>query len=248
MPALRAILFDLWGTLIIDDPESSERRRIMRRDATRDALAELGFAHAHDDIEAAFLAAGAEHERLHQADRDLSTRGRTLLYLQHVDPALLDRVDEDGWRRLDDVILTPALTHRPVIMPGAREALAELKGLGIPTGLISNAGITPGFVLRQILDDFGLLRLLDITVFSDEVEMCKPAPAIFAGALAELGVDAPDAAFVGAQPRLDVFGARQAGMWSVQIGDLSADGMTPHARIAALAELVPALRSLGLIG
>ncbi len=244
---LRAVLFDLWGTLIIDDVESSERRRIMRRDATRDLLAEFGFAHQHDDIEAAFLAAGAEHERLHHADRDLSTRGRTLLYLQHVDPALLDRVDEDGWRRLDEVILTPALTHRPVIMPGAREALAEVKALGIPTGLISNAGITPGFVLRQILDDFGLLRLLDITVFSDEVEMCKPAPAIFAGALAELGVDARDAAFVGDQPRLDVFGARQAGMWSVQIGDLSADGMTPHARIDTLMELVPALRSLRLI-
>jgi len=247
MPALRAVLFDLWGTLIVDDPDTSRQRDLMRRAATHELLADLGFAHDHDDIAAAFLAAGAEHERLHHADRDLSTRGRTLLYLQHVDPALLDSVDEDGWRRLDDVILTPALTHRPAIMPGAKEALAEVRALGIPTGLISNAGITPGFVLRQILDDFGLLRLLDITVFSDEVELCKPAPDIFAGALAELGVDAPDAAFVGDQPRLDVFGARQAGMWSVQIGDLSAEGMTPHARISSLAELVPALRSLRLI-
>jgi FMN phosphatase YigB (HAD superfamily) len=56
-----------------------------------------------------------------------------------------------------------------------------------------------------------------------------------------------EAVFVGDQPVLDVRGARRAGMWMVQIGDLAADGAEPHARINALDELLPALRSLALI-
>jgi putative hydrolase of the HAD superfamily len=245
---LRAVLFDLWGTLIAFDPAVDEARGLLRVRMTRDALADLGYAYSGADIAAAFLAAGVEHERFHAEERDLSTRGRAVTYLRYLDPELGHRLDESGWAALDRAILTPALVHRPAAMPDAREALGAIRGLGLATGLISNTGITPGFVLRPILDDLGLLQLLDHTVFSDEVELAKPAAAIFGQTLAAMSLAPEETAFIGDQPRLDVMGARRAGLWSVQVGDLTEDGIEPHGRIAALGELVPALRALDLVG
>lgn len=244
---LRAVFFDLWGTLIVDDPVTSEERHRWRLRRVRETLARLGADKAEAEIETAFAAAGAEHELLHRQERDFSMRGRTMAYVRQIDDGLAGQLDEEAWRQLDEAILAPALQYGPVSMPGAREALAAVRALGMATGLISNAGITPGAILREILTRMDMLELLDVTVFSDEVGVAKPAAAIFEGALAEIGADAAEAAFVGDQPRLDVLGARRAGMWAVQIGDAAEDGMpAPHARIASLDELAPALRALGL--
>jgi FMN phosphatase YigB (HAD superfamily) len=242
---LRAVLFDLWGTLIIDDPEASELRHRLRVRRAQDTLTALGFSFSVADIETGFAAAAVQHSLLHEQERDLSTRGRTVVYAQQLDETLLSQLDDDAWVLLDEAILTPALHHGPGEMPGARDALTAIKRRGLSTGLISNTGITPGTVLRRILDEMGMLELLDIAVFSDEVEVAKPAVSIFTAALEQLGVGAAEAAFVGDQPRLDVLGARRAGMWSVQIGEVVREGMpAPHAHISSMAELIPALDAL----
>lgn len=242
---IRAVFFDLWGTLIIDDPESSERRRIHRIARAQEVLGSLGMTYGREDIEAGFMAAEIEHRRIHERGLDVSARGRTVLYLHHVDGGLPDRVPEAAWDALDEAVLTSALAHPPLVMPGADDALRTVKSRGLPVGLISNAGATPGFVLREVLQGFGLLQHFDAAVFSDEVELAKPSAGIFEHALEILGVDAREAVFVGDQPVLDVLGARRAGMWMVQIGHQSAAGEEPHARIALLAELDAALTDLG---
>jgi HAD superfamily hydrolase (TIGR01509 family) len=244
---VRALLFDLWGTLIVEQAEVSARRSLLRRTSIASVLHDLGLSRGDDEIEAACLAAGSDLERLHASEADMSARARTILHVRHLDESLPDRLDDDAWRRMDEAVLAPALTHPPAVMDGAAAVLADVKALGLPIALVSNAGMTPGFILRRILEDHGLLRHFDALIFSDEVELAKPHPAIFAHALDELGVEASEAVFVGDQPVLDVFGSRRAGLWTVQIGDLPPDGAEPHARIDALAELVPALRSLGLI-
>jgi FMN phosphatase YigB (HAD superfamily) len=241
---VRAVLFDLWGTLIIDDPDSSERRRLQRIDDARRALADLGFDYDPVDIDAALLAAGTELERIHRSERDISARGRTVLCLRHIDLALPDRIPDDAWPALDAALLTQARAHPPLVIEGAREVLETVRTAGLRTGLVSNAGITPGFVLRDVLAGFGLLPLLERTVFSDEVELSKPAEAIFAHALDELGVGPGEAVFVGDHPHLDVFGARRAGLWVAQVGDMPPDGAGPHARIPSVAALPEVLREL----
>ena len=90
------------------------------------------------------------------------------------------------------------------MLPGAVEMLAALKALDLRIGLISNAGITPGVVLARLLDDMGMGAHFDLTVFSDEVELSKPAAAIFQHALDEMGLAPEEAVFVGDQPVLDV--------------------------------------------
>jgi HAD superfamily hydrolase (TIGR01509 family) len=244
---IRAVLFDLWGTLIYSEPDIGERRRILRVEKAHQALARLGLAYERADVEAGFIVAALELQKIHAREIDVSARGRTVLFLRHVDEDLPDRLDDEGWRLLDEAILSPALELMPVLMPHAEATLTAIRRRGLATGLVSNAGATPGFVLREVLRRFGLLPLLDATLFSDEAELAKPAPAIFAAALDELGVQARHAAFVGDEPVLDVFGSRRVGLWTVQIGDKPLDGARPHARIDALDQIPAALRGLRLI-
>lgn len=245
---LKLMIFDLWGTLFLSDgPNEGPPREGLRRRMVHEALAPLGERFDDDHMDRAFAAAGAELSGIHQQHRDISAEARTVLYMRHLDDGLPDRLDDAAWERLHRAVLTPALELPPVPMPGAIETLEAVKALGVPTCLISNAGITPGFVLREVLDRYGMLAHLDHTVFSDEVELSKPAAAIFERALDEFGVAADAAAFLGDQPVLDVLGPQAVGIWTVQIGDIAEDGIAPHARIDELSGLVPALGSLGLL-
>jgi FMN phosphatase YigB (HAD superfamily) len=99
--------------------------------------------------------------------------------------------------------------------------------------------------LRLLMRHHGIEELFDVLVFSDELQLAKPDPRIFHAAARGLSVEAADCAFVGDNPHNDVAGALAAGMFAVQIGVKTRDGVTaiPHARIDALAELIPALQA-----
>jgi putative hydrolase of the HAD superfamily len=76
---------------------------------------------------------------------------------------------------------------------GAEEAMEALRGRGFSLGLISNATATTAFAI-------GPLRLrsrLDFLVFSYEVGVTKPDPAIFEAALQKTGCAPSDALFIG---------------------------------------------------
>jgi putative hydrolase of the HAD superfamily len=245
---LRLVLFDLWGTLFAyEGPGEDRGRGAMRVRMVCDALAGFGALVTQHDVREAFLRAGEELMAIHADGRDVSAEARTALYMRHVDPKLCETLDDATWQALHRALLTPALAARPAPMPGAVDVLRATRALGLPRGLVSNAGLTPGFVLREIMDGYGLLEHFDDTVFSDEVELSKPAAAIFERALTPFGVAPDEAVFVGDHPVLDVLGPQSAGLWTVQLGDLAEDGIEPHARIARLQELVPALRTLGLL-
>lgn len=245
--SIRALLFDLWGTLIADPPGAARARAGLRANRVAGELAALGRPADPAVIERAFEAAGREHSRIHAQGLDLTAEGRTILYLRHLDADIAPALDDAAWQRMHAAILMPALDIPPAPLEGALGGLRAAAALGIPTALVSNAGLTPGFVLRDLLERFGMIEYLRVPVFSDEVELAKPAAGIFEFALDALDVAPGEAAFVGDQPVLDVLGPHSAGIWSVQVGDLAEDGIEPDARIDALPALIPALRRLGLL-
>jgi putative hydrolase of the HAD superfamily len=88
-----------------------------------------------------------------------------------------------------------------VLYDGAREALEELRTRGFQLGLISNATATTAFAIGPMrIRDF-----LDVLVFSYEVGIVKPDPAIFLKALERAGCTAEHSLFVadGANGELD---------------------------------------------
>lgn len=82
-------------------------------------------------------------------------------------------------------------------------------------GLVSN--FDHAGTARGILDRFGLTPFLETIVISEEVGRRKPHPAVFQAALEPLGVEAGEAMFVGDSPADDIVGATRAGLRVVWI-------------------------------
>ena len=106
---------------------------------------------------------------------------------------------------------------RVTALPGARETLEALAQAGVRRALVCDTGLTPGRVVRRHLANLGLLDLLEVLVFSDEVGVPKPDPRTFQAALDPLGVPPAQALHVGDLRHTDILGARSLGMVSVRI-------------------------------
>jgi putative hydrolase of the HAD superfamily len=106
---------------------------------------------------------------------------------------------------------------------------------------------TPGAVLRQVLHRFGLLDCFAHTTFSDEIGVRKPDPEIFALTLRAIQIEPTAAVHVGDDPILDVSGARQAGLRTIQVTTASLKALgaqRPDAVIPSLATLPDAIARL----
>jgi putative hydrolase of the HAD superfamily len=117
------------------------------------------------------------------------------------------------------------------VLHGTTHALLDsLRDRGLKLGLVSNA-FDPGWLLHRDLEQMGLARRLDFSVFSSEVGMRKPHRAIFERALAALEVEAERTLFVGDRLYEDVRGAGELGMTTVQAlwfrADEHPDGREP---------------------
>jgi putative hydrolase of the HAD superfamily len=113
--------------------------------------------------------------------------------------------------------------------PGAAEALAELRAGRRRTAVVSNFDRR----LPGILAALGLAPALDACVLPADAGAAKPDPRIFRAALARLGVRAPETAFVGDDPELDLEPARALGLRAVDVASLATLRDLP-ARIDAL--------------
>jgi putative hydrolase of the HAD superfamily len=112
------------------------------------------------------------------------------------------------------------------VLAAAPALLEALRARGLKTGVVANSWPDPGWVLRADAERFGLAPLLDVQVWSEEVGVRKPEPAIFMRALDELGVDPDDALYVGDRLDIDVQGAAAVGMPTVQALWFRADDST----------------------
>jgi HAD superfamily hydrolase (TIGR01509 family) len=130
---------------------------------------------------------------------------------------------------------------------GALEMLAALQARGLRLGVISNT-LQPARFMDDHLAHNGLLAFFPARVYSSELRLAKPHPAIFRAALDALGVAPGRAVMVGDRLEADIAGAQGVGMKAVLIEvahrpEQSA-AITPDARIRELPELLEALDRL----
>ena len=118
-------------------------------------------------------------------------------------------------------------------------ALAALRALGSPLGIVSNFDSR---VLR-ILEGLDLARWFESVTLSSQVGATKPDRAIFARALAHHGVDAARALHVGDSPAEDCEGARAAGLRAVLIDRSGRHASRPDlVRVDSLLQLAGIVR------
>ncbi len=215
----RAILFDLFDTLVLLDrerlPELEVAGKTIRSTAGRlhetfqpfaphvelphfvDALqwswkeAERLRAETHREV--------AAPERLHLLIERLGLEASTLP--PEAVPALLTT----HMRELSKAVVFP---------PHHARLLNELRRR-YRLAVVSNFDYTP--TARGVLEREGIIDLFETVVVSDEIGWRKPLPVIFETALKRLDVKASEAIYVGDRADLDVAGAQGAGMHAVWI-------------------------------
>ena len=112
----------------------------------------------------------------------------------------------------------------------AAAALPALRAAGLRLGVVSNFDAR----LPRLLADCGLADSFDAVVYSEEVGVEKPHPAIFEELLERLGLPAASVLHVGDSRRDDVEGARAVGMQALWLtrdsgrGDLTTLGALPE--------------------
>ena len=192
----RAVVFDLWNTLVVWPVEEGRNFYGRMADAVgieRDLFSEAWTGH-YD-----LRATGPLEPSVRAVCEQLGVQEDRVQNLIGV------RVD---WTR-------EALVPRP----GAVEVLDELRRRGFRLGLISVCSEE----VPQLWDGTELASRIDEPVFSCSVGVAKPDPRIYRIAADRLGVETGDCLFVDDQPNF-VDGALAAGMDAVLIGDEPWDG------------------------
>jgi putative hydrolase of the HAD superfamily len=99
------------------------------------------------------------------------------------------------------------------LRPDAASALRALKWRGLSTGVISDCT----HELPTFLPSLPVAALLDARVFSVEVGVCKPDPAIYLAACEQLDVAAEECVYVGDGGSRELTGAAAVGMTAVRL-------------------------------
>lgn len=236
----RAILFDLFGTLVF-----FRSAPLVSVQASGGAHPQLAAAVERElpglALDVFVGAARAVTREIVEARRDtheeVSSQNRfhrILLRLGVDDFPRAERICRAHMRGLADGVDMPE-AHRDALRALSRR---------FRLGLVSNFDHAP--TAHAILQRYGLGELLDPIVISDEFGWRKPRASIFAAALDAVGVDAAEALYVGDTPLEDVHGARAAGLdvaWVNPRGETFPEGLSrPTMVIAEVPDLVERLR------
>jgi 2-haloalkanoic acid dehalogenase type II len=241
--ALRAILFDLFDTLVDLHMDRLPAVEIAGRrfPSTLGALHRTASAWTDASLEQFAAGLRASDARLHEqhwaVGRELPTLLRFEVFCRGFGiaaaeaPELLTRTHMDGLRAQ-----MRALPHHARVLERLRARYA--------LGLVSNFSHSP--TALGALREAGLESQLDAIAISDQVGIRKPRPEIFEHALAQLGLEPGEVVHVGDDLVADVDGAAELGMRSVWITRRRPEadallaahpGARPTHRIADLAEL-----------
>lgn len=163
---------------------------------------------------------------------DQTTLRHDRFYLPLTEGGFPHNQAEELTRQLDTVYLDQ-LAATGLLLPGATEAIEELRSRGHKIGILSN-----GFcgVQEGKLKSSGLDRLVDCVVLSDEIGINKPDRRIYDYALSKSGATASDTIMVGDNPDTDIAGALSAGWKALLYARNPSDSPTSQS-ISSLKEL-----------
>ncbi|MDO9026654.1 MAG: HAD family hydrolase [bacterium] len=241
----QAITFDLWETLIADSKALDKKRAVYRVERAHHILRRAGFDVSRKELELAHQAVWESCWEKWERARDISFDEQVKLFLNLARPGLAKALQSAIIREIGEHYAQAVLLYPPRMIKGADHVLRELKKEKYKVGLICNTGRTPGFVLRELLTRYRLLKYFDVALFSDETIVRKPDPKIFRLALKALNCRPGSALHLGDDLKNDVQGALKAGMnvlWIEQPGQKAPAGIK---RIKSVAGL-PRLRAIAL--
>ncbi|MFP6640633.1 MAG: HAD-IA family hydrolase [Myxococcota bacterium] len=205
-PPLRAVLFDVTGTLIEPREDVGETySRIAARHGVHASASRLGsgFRQALRDWPEQFFPdlspderAETERNRWHGILRQTFHAAGHFAVGTESGPVFQEIFDfyrrKEAWR----------------LLPGARGTLQTARDLRLRIGVVSNFDHR----LEALLQDIGIIEFLDVIAHPFRCGHGKPDPAIFQAALDQLDILAAHCLFVGHDPSRDLRAAEALGM------------------------------------
>jgi putative hydrolase of the HAD superfamily len=264
---VRAVLFDLDDTLLVDEPavvqafvrtledagtelgkDADELTDIVRAEADRSWRAsplhsialQLGFS-SDEGLTADFVGGHPVVDRF---------VGWVPEYRRAVWRTAMEQVAGHPIHKVADRLAERFRTERRGAYELARDAgqvLATLQQLGMKLGIVTNG---PPDLQREKLERTRLVAIVHAVVISGEVGVGKPDRRVFNLALDLLGVPAAEAVMVGDSIERDIEGAAAAGVAAVHLKSAKALAKTgPHAVVVHdLADVPSAIGVLDRVG
>lgn len=205
--------FDLWETLLIDQPELDLTRGRSRCTGLLGVLSGLGIELSIHDIQRGYEETAPRFQSIWSSKRHLDVTEQIRMILETASAARVSLPqDPRAIEMLQTAYVEPIFCFPPRLNEDAVPTLEGMLGRVKKVGLISNTGRSPGIALRQLMNRCGILKFFDATVFSDEIGWRKPDRRIFEVAANELQTDMAKVIHIGDDPEADIWGAKQAGM------------------------------------
>ncbi|MEW6685634.1 MAG: HAD family hydrolase [Candidatus Edwardsbacteria bacterium] len=255
----QAITFDLWQTLIFDGLEVEERRKNLRFKRLKPLLQSNGFEFSEEEFALAHQEVWDRCTEIWEENRDISSQEQIKIFLDCL-PAHRSILGQAGFgnsnlspsgflEKTEKAYTEVIYEEPPTLIEGTKKVLEELKTKGMKIGLICNTGRTPGYCLRTLLREYQIFGYFDAFSFSNELLIRKPDPEIFLLTLQQMNASLSSSIHIGDNLYTDVWGAKQAGMRAIKIGqDLTGEEkqtdrlqIKPDAVITNLRELIPLL-------
>jgi len=262
MAGLRAVLFDVYGTLFVSGSGDVGTAAAMdSATALGEALAETGLGADGEAgprgvalLQAAIAAhhAARRSEGIPHPEVEIRDVWEEVLSTLAGEGRLSRPPDGGACARL--AVAYECRVNPVWPMPGARDTLQVLRGRGLHLGIVSNAQFYTPLLFRALLDaspqDLGFAPAL--CAWSYEHRVAKPSPHLFAGVLAGLaaqhGIRPEETAYVGNDCLNDIWTARRAGCRTVLFAgdarslrwrheDARCRDLEPDAIVTALMEL-----------
>ena len=192
---VKAVLFDLGGTLLKTSEIPNVMKRILKDRGVNRSLEEItrAWKKAEEGLDFRDLARLLDEFWVQWNIRILSNLG--------VSPDI---------RGLAEFIATRWWDYCDVTLySDAKRVLPLLKGRGLKVGVVTN-GLRSD--VDEILPKVGLEGFFDVEVVIDTLGRMKPDVEVFKYALERLGVKASEAVFVGDEVKTDYMGAQKCGL------------------------------------
>lgn len=211
--SIKVITFDLWDTIVIDDSDEPKRaaaglpsKRIARRTLVFDALNKHAAIErkitdmAYDVVDAAF------NKVWHDQHVTWTIRERLTVLLNGLNRELPEEDFNEIVRKHENM----ELEYRPDPVPGVHKAIETL-AQKYKLAIVSDAIVSPGRCLRELLKGEGLLEYFSAFAFSDEVGYSKPHPRVFEYIAETLDCELSEIVHVGDREHNDIGGPHAVG-------------------------------------
>lgn len=208
MPTIKAVLFDLDGTILLDSRSPVDQFLVF--------CERLGHSFNGDTARRLERWQHDYWARRHQVEADLAKHGQDKFWLAYNARQLEFigvRGPLDAYAGQIDTWFRDEYVYSPMVPDDVRPTLMYLRDSGITLGLVSNRS-TP---LGAIAAEHGLAALFDFTLSAGEAASWKPDPGIFNQAVQLAGATPEAAVYVGDNYYADILGARSAGLIPILI-------------------------------